>query len=34
MKRSGAFESYVYRNLRTVAACVLAIVIIAILYLR
>jgi len=34
MKRSGAFESYVFRNFRLIAGCVLAIVIIAILYLR
>jgi len=34
MKRSGAFDSYVYRNFKTVAACVLAIVVFAILYLR
>jgi len=34
MTRSGAFESYVYRNIKVVAACILAIVVIAILYLR
>lgn len=34
MKRSGAFESYVYRNFKFVAACVLAIVVFTILYLR
>jgi hypothetical protein len=34
MKRSGAFESYVYRNFRTVAVCILAIVVLTILYLR
>jgi len=34
MKRTGALESYVYRNIKTIAACILAIVVIAILYLR
>jgi hypothetical protein len=33
MERSGAFERYVYRHFKPVAACVFAMVVLAILFL-